>query len=275
MPVPAPSPLAGPRLWDRSARDYLRDVAPGLTLFCEDALRLARVERGSRLADVACGPGGLALAAARRGAQVAALDFSAEMIGLLRAQAAREGVGGVDAAVGDGQALPWPDGGFDAAASLFGLIFFPDRARGLAELHRILRPGGRAVIASWVPAERVPILAEAWQVLGAALPEFPYSRLRPVLGSPDEVRAELSGAGFGGIEVHELRHDLAMPSAAEYWRSLERSTPPMLAARATVSPARWAGLSAEITALVDARHGTGPFRVELVALLGMGVRPGA
>jgi SAM-dependent methyltransferase len=272
MSEPRPSPLSGPRLWDRAAPDYLRDVAPGLSLFTEDALRLAEVGPGSRLADVACGPGSLSFAAAARGARVSALDFSAEMVELLRRRAAREGVSAIEAVVGDGMALPWPDGRFDAAASLFGLIFFPDRARGLAELRRVLRPGGRAVITSWVPADRVPILSDAWEVLATELPALPYSRVQPPMGTPDEVRAELSAAGFDGIEVHEVRRGFELSSAAEYWRSLERSAPPMLAVREGIPPQRWTELSARIALRIDEKYGITPHRVELLALVSLGVR---
>jgi SAM-dependent methyltransferase len=250
----------------------LRDVADGLALFCGDALRLAGVGPGSRVVDVACGPGNLSLAAARLGARVSALDFSAEMITILRQRAAAEGVTGVEEQVGDGMALPWPDAAFDAAFSLFGLIFFPDRARGLAELRRVLRPGGRAVISSWVPAAKVPVIADVWAVLGSELPDLPFSRARPVMAEPAEVRVELGAAGFAGVEVREVTHRLDVPSAVEYWRVLERSTPPMLAAREAVPAERWAELSACIAGRLESRFGSGPQKLPLIALLAVGVR---
>src|SRR5512140_677559 len=112
-PTPPASPLAGPRLWNHAAPDYLRDVAPGLSLFAEDALRLAQVGPGMLVADVACGPGSLSFAAASKGAEVRALDFSAEMIALLGTRARRDGITALQAQVGDGMALPWPDRHFD------------------------------------------------------------------------------------------------------------------------------------------------------------------
>jgi SAM-dependent methyltransferase len=271
-PSPPSNPLAGPRLWNQAAPDYLRDVAPGLSLFAGDALRLAGVGAGMRVADVACGPGSLSFAAVAVGAHVSALDFSAEMIGLLQGRATREGITAVDSQVGDGMALPWPDEAFDAAFSMFGLIFFPDRARGLAELRRVLRPGGRAVVSSWVPADRVPVIGEIWEVLAAELPGLPYTRVRPALGDPDTIRAELTAAGLRSVEVHELRHQLDVPSVLEYWRSLERSTPPLIAARGSVPDTRWAELSASIAHRLEARFGSGPLAVSLMAFLGVGAR---
>lgn len=265
----APGPLAGPRLWNRAAPDYLRDIAPGLALFAEDALRLGRVEAGTRLADVACGPGSLSLAAARRGARPSALDFSPDMIALLRAEAARAGLM-VEARVGDGQALPWPDASFDVACSLFGLIFFPDRGRGLAELRRVLRPGGRAVLASWVPASEAPVIAEVWGTLAAELLDLPYTRVRPALGDPETFRAELAAAGFVAIEVERIEHGLEVPSVLDYWAALQRSTPPLIAVRESVPETRWTELSARVGAALTARYGDGPVRVGLRAFVGGG-----
>jgi SAM-dependent methyltransferase len=270
--TPAASPLAGPRLWNQAASDYLRDVAPGLSLFAADALRVAQVGPGMRVADVACGPGSLSFAAVSLGAEVRALDFSAEMVDLLGERARREGISALQSEVGDGMALPWPDGHFDAAFSLFGLIFFPDRGRGLGELLRVVRPGGRAVISSWVPAERVPVLAEVWGVLAAELPGLPYNRVRPALGDPETFRAELAAAGFTSVAVQEVQHELEVPSVLAYWRTLARSTPPLIATRETVPDPRWTELCAEIELRLERRFGAGPQRVPLIALLGVGTR---
>jgi ubiquinone/menaquinone biosynthesis C-methylase UbiE len=81
------------------------------------------------------------------------------MIARLRERAAREGVADIDARVADGCALPFPDASFDAGFSSFGLMFFPDRARGFGELLRVLRPGAQAVVSSWAPMTRVPVLS--------------------------------------------------------------------------------------------------------------------
>jgi SAM-dependent methyltransferase len=272
--APTANPLAGPRLWDRAALDYLRDVAPALALFVDEALGLGTVGPGTRIADVACGPGALSFAAVRAGARVSALDFSAGMIALLRQKVARDGITMLDAEVGDGMALPWPDGQFDAAFSMFGLIFFPDRARGLAELRRVVRPGGRAVISSWVPADRVPVISDVWRILGAEIADLPYTRVRPVMGDPATFRAEFAEAGFADIAVREVRKDLDVPSVVDYWHSLERSTPPILATREVVAPERWAGLSERIAQELLSRYGTEPQSVPLVALLGSGTRSG-
>ena len=94
---------------------------------------------GSRIVDVACGPGTLSVLAAQAGHQLDALDFSRPMITKLTERMMALGVRAIKSHVGDGQALPFPDGTFDAGFSMFGLMFFPDRAKGFAELRRVLR----------------------------------------------------------------------------------------------------------------------------------------
>ncbi len=95
---------------------------------------------GELVLDLATGSGDVALAMARRGARVVGADFCVPM--LRRAQA--KGVARLVAA--DGLQLPFPNGVFDAVTIAFGFRNFTDRARGLREMHRVLRPGGRLAI---------------------------------------------------------------------------------------------------------------------------------
>src|SRR4030095_7743603 len=87
--MPEPSPLATPTPWNLMASAYEAETLPTLRSFAEEALRLAAPPPGVRLADVACGPGTLALVAASAGFAVDAIDFSPQMIALLE-QAAPE-----------------------------------------------------------------------------------------------------------------------------------------------------------------------------------------
>ncbi|MFN7145591.1 MAG: class I SAM-dependent methyltransferase, partial [Myxococcota bacterium] len=159
------SPFALPSTWDAVVGPYDQHLTPVFGEFAERALALARASAGDRLLDVAAGPGTLALRAALY-ADVATIDFSPEMVARLRVNAAARGLD-VDAREGDGQALPWADGTFDATFSMFGLIFFPDPAKGLAEMARVTRPGGRVTVSSWRPMD--PRLQAVVQVLAEKL----------------------------------------------------------------------------------------------------------
>ena len=118
----------------RFASAYAEEVVPLFSRYAEDALRIAGVGAGQDVLDVATGPGTLAVLAARRGARVSAIDFAEAMVGKLRARIDAEAIANVEARVGDGMALPFEDASFDAAFSMFGLMFFPDRHQGFREL---------------------------------------------------------------------------------------------------------------------------------------------
>jgi demethylmenaquinone methyltransferase/2-methoxy-6-polyprenyl-1,4-benzoquinol methylase len=116
------------------------------------AADLARVGPGSRALDVATGTGDLAIELSARGAQVVGLDFSERMLELARAKA--PGIGFVQ---GNALELPYADASFDAVTVGFGARNFSDLERGLGELARVTRPGGRVVILEITSPQRPPL----------------------------------------------------------------------------------------------------------------------
>ena len=114
-----------------------------------EAIRAARLSPGSRLLDVCTGTADMALEAVRQcpTVSVAGVDFSEPMLTLGRAKVERAGQGDrirLDRA--SAEALPFPSETFEASCIAFGLRNLADRMAGLREMHRVLRPGGRAVI---------------------------------------------------------------------------------------------------------------------------------
>lgn len=112
-------------------------------------LRLG-VAPGTRLLDVGCGAGQLALIAARAGAQVTGCDISTNWLEKARSRAAAEGLE-ITFEEGDAESLPYQDGQFDAVVSLIGAMFAPRPDRVAAELTRVCRPGGIIAMANWTP----------------------------------------------------------------------------------------------------------------------------
>ena len=106
------------------------------------------LEPGTRVLDVACGTGAVALRAARAGANVVGIDISPDQLAKARSAAAAAALN-VHFDEGDCQELPYGDAEFDAVASTFGAIFAPDHERTAAELARVCRPGGRLALTAW------------------------------------------------------------------------------------------------------------------------------
>jgi len=265
-----PSPLATPLPWNLVSAAYAEEAVEQFERYAQDALAMAAVLPGERVVDVATGPGTLALLAARS-SPVSAIDFSEAMIEALHRRAAAASLD-VEARVGDGMALPYPDGSFDAAFSMFGLMFFPDQVAGLRELFRVLRPGGRAVISSWVPMDAVPVLAGIFEALQAELPSLPFPKGKAPLGEPAELIEAFTAAGFGNVRVESRTHAVESGSMEEFFVGMRRSNAPFVLLKHKLGEEKWAEVSAGVLSRLQARFGNGPQRVEFTANLALGIR---
>jgi demethylmenaquinone methyltransferase / 2-methoxy-6-polyprenyl-1,4-benzoquinol methylase len=125
----------------------------------ERAVDLAGVGPGSRAVDVATGTGDLAIALRERGADVVGIDFAEKMLEIARQKAPE-----IDFRTGNALALEFPDDEFDAATVGFGARNFDDLDRGLAEMARVVRPGGRVVVLEITTPQRPPlsVFFELW-----------------------------------------------------------------------------------------------------------------
>jgi ubiquinone/menaquinone biosynthesis C-methylase UbiE len=213
------SPLHRPDIWTDAVASYEALAEPHTRQFARIALDLAGgVQPGERVLDVAAGTGALALEAAAGGARVLATDFSPGMVERL---AARLGEGGFDgtgcqARVMDGQALDLPDEGFDAAFSIFGVMLFPDWERGLRELHRVVRPGGRVVMATWARAQGAgPALLfdQAWREAFPERDPLPFPTGLEALRTENRLAAAMQEAGSREVRVEAVTRDWEIQSA--------------------------------------------------------------
>lgn len=276
MSNPPSSPLTTPMPWDLVAPAYAEEIVPVFEQFAADAFRLAAPAPGARVVDVACGPGTLAFLAADAGHPVDALDFSPQMIERLAARKGAIGDTHVTPHVGDGQALPYADATFGAAFSMFGLMFFPDRAAGFRELRRVLVPGARAVVSSWTRLEDNPVLAAMFgalretlsRVLGPNAPK-PGSSEMPLV-TEDLCRTEMS-AYFSEVEVHPIAHTQTLASVDHIWPSFARTMAPLALLKKNLPPPAWAAVSDAADAAIRKAIGDGPPSATLPAWLTVGV----
>ena len=132
---------------------FAKYLEPGALEFLT---RLA-VAKGTRMLDVACGAGQIAIPATRAGARVTGVDIATNLVEQARARAAAAGVE-VRFDEGDAEMLPYADASFDLVVSLIGAMFAPRPERVAAELLRVCRPGGRIVMANWTPSGFVGLM---------------------------------------------------------------------------------------------------------------------
>lgn len=260
--------------WDRVAHGWTQHIEEDLVAYTEAALELLPVGEGDRVLDVACGPGALCLRAARRGATVLGVDFSTEQVGQLRARVAEQGLDKVEARVMDGQDLELEDGSFDAAFSMFGLMFFPDRARGFAELHRVLRPGGRAAVSAWADPSENEWFVLFGDAIEAALPDLkpPSPPSFMELADPARLEREMASAGFQGVDVHTVQAESQVESAQAGWRKLAEANPVLPGMVARFGEEAFASIETAFHELYDERYGDGPTTFRDQAHIALGTR---
>jgi SAM-dependent methyltransferase len=138
--------------WDLAADDYVRHWHRPLAGVQGELLDLAAPAPGEAVLDVACGAGVLAVAAARAvgpAGRVLGVDLSDAMVRASRQRARELRLEQTAFERMDAEQLELPDATFDLAMCALGLMYVPDPDAALRELHRVLRPGGRAVLAVW------------------------------------------------------------------------------------------------------------------------------
>jgi SAM-dependent methyltransferase len=193
-----------PTEWTNIAAAYEEVNEPFMGLWAEEAIRIAQLRPDDRVLDVATGPGTLAVRAAPLVREVVATDYAEGMLARLNARIERDKIRNVSVKQMNGQQLELASESFDAAFSLFGLIFFPDRARGFSELHRVLKPQGRAVVVGWGPLARAPLIEAMIRGVREALPDLPAPKGTPPvesLSDPARFATEMMEAGFDEVEI--------------------------------------------------------------------------
>ena len=235
-----------------AAELYERNMVPALfRSFAEDLLEHAGLRNGEHVLDVACGTGivgRLAWSAVAPSGHITCLDLNPNMLNVARKVCPGDGAS-IDWIEAEAAAMPVPDSGFDVACCQCGLPYFPDRPAALAEMNRVLKPGGRLVAnvlraIAFNPGHRVfaEVLDRHVSAKAAATRRAPFQ-----LWQKEEIRALVSAAGFQDPLI-TLSCRIARFPSAEAMVTMMMAGTPLGAEMAGADPTLLARVVDEVTA---------------------------
>jgi ubiquinone/menaquinone biosynthesis C-methylase UbiE len=215
--------------WDEIATGYDRTNTPTQMWVANEGLRRAGVRAGMRFLDVAAGSGALSIPAARLGAQVLATDLSPIMLEHLDARAREEGLD-IATRVMDGHALELEDDTFDVGGSQFGVMLFPDMPRGIGEMARVTKPGGRVLMNVYGDPHEIEFFGFFVGGIQSVVPSFDGPPMDPPplpfqLADPARLRQELAAVGLRDIRVETVVEGTEFRSGEHLWDWLVNSNP--------------------------------------------------
>ncbi len=202
---------------DALATSYQAFFAAVTTLATNPLLDAVRLRPGTRLLDVATGPGALAGKAASRGARPIGIDLSPQMVEL-----ARQLHPAINFYEADVEHLPFPDDAFDAIVCAFGLGHFPRPEVAVAESVRTLLPGGRIAFSWWDDPSRQRIqgvFRDAIAEVGISMPlDVPQGHNVFRFSNTGEFLRLLEGAGLIEVAITEHATTYSVPDTETLWR---------------------------------------------------------
>lgn len=257
-----------PDRWDDHVFVYERVFEPFTLGFARAAIDELQLPVGARVVDVGCGSGGAALALARAGKSVTAVDAAPKMIERVRERALASSLT-VDARAMDGQSLTFADHAFDAGLSVFGVVLFPDAVRGLQEMRRVVRPGGKVAVVTWTQPQNYELAAALRAASLEVWPDQPQGPLPAQLRYREatDFEALFTAAGFAPPRISTVTATLTAPSAR--WLAENITFAPGMAAMVGALGDRQGAVLDRFVRTLEAKHGTADVALRGVGLVGV------
>ncbi|HTE90155.1 MAG TPA: class I SAM-dependent methyltransferase [Terriglobales bacterium] len=238
----------------------------------------ASPQAGMQVLDLASGTGEPAISLASHvgsEGRVTALDLSAELLQIAEQRARQRGLDNFSTCQADAQSLPFPDQSFDLVTCRFGVMFFADCNEALREVHRVLRPGGRACFVAWGPFDQ-----PYWSnTMGVVMKHVGGPAILP--GDPDPFKfaqpgslsAALRRAGYAAIEENTETLPWIWPgSEEEVWEYQKAVAVPFRPLLDRVPPEKWDTVNREVHAALGRYTEDGSVKFGAAVVLASGTR---
>ncbi|MDB5828634.1 MAG: class SAM-dependent methyltransferase [Variovorax sp.] len=237
-------------------REMWASFGPTATITTPTAAHLvkfAAIAPGEAVLDVATGTGNAAITAARAGARVKALDLTPELIAQAHENARIAGHEEIEWTEGDAEQMPYADASFDVVLSQFGHMFAPRPEVVVAEMRRVLKPGGRIAFATWPPEH---MIGRMFAFVGRHSPPLPAGVSPPPQWGTPAVIAERLGARFDTPFFERGVMTYPALSRSHYRLSMERSIGPLqkLIERLAGEPEKLAAVRREFDAMANSYY---------------------
>ncbi|MDH5649538.1 MAG: class I SAM-dependent methyltransferase [Gammaproteobacteria bacterium] len=213
--------------WDAIAEKFdlwLPHIAPvGASL-----IQALRAQAGDHIIDLASGTGEPALTLARQfngAVTIVGVDAAEGMVRAAHNKVIQEKLSGIEFKKMPAETLTFGDNTFDKALCRFGVMLFEDPLKGLQEMRRVLKPGGRFALAVWSTPETMPTLCWSYKVFKDKVPEEQHPPIAKVtsMGGPDVLDDHLYRAGFTNFQVTKHIFNYDFKSFGDYWDTVEAS----------------------------------------------------